>query len=272
MRHAELSMSGAPCPDDAPIIVGGCFRSGTSLVRRLLNAHSRIHCGPEVKFFRDFSGDYVDDRLRHLRFFTTVRQLGLPEGTLLDLFGHAFIEAHRVAAVGQGKQRWADKNPENVLYMDAWWHLLGGRLRFVHCVRHPIDTLASLKETRFPLTVPSRFEDKVSLWGRYLEAGLAFEERHQNVSFRLRYEDLATAPDPTLRSLMDFLGERFEPRQLAFNTLPHQPGLEDPKVAKTDAVHAGSVGRGAASLDPQEVAAVRAGTAALASRLGYEIG
>ena len=30
-----------------PIIVGGCFRSGTSLVRRLLNAHSRIFCGPD---------------------------------------------------------------------------------------------------------------------------------------------------------------------------------------------------------------------------------
>jgi hypothetical protein len=71
---------------------------------------------------------------------------------------------------------------------------------------------------------------------------------------------------------MDFLGERFELRQLAFNTLPHQPGLEDPKVARTDAVHAGSVGRGVASLDPEQVAVVRVGTAALASRLGYEIG
>ncbi len=30
-----------------PIVVGGCLRSGTSLVRRLLDSHTRIHCGPE---------------------------------------------------------------------------------------------------------------------------------------------------------------------------------------------------------------------------------
>ncbi|MBI3997802.1 MAG: sulfotransferase [Armatimonadetes bacterium] len=48
-----------------PIIIGGCPRSGTSLVRRILNAHSRIYSGPEVKFFRDFSGDYPNDPLRH---------------------------------------------------------------------------------------------------------------------------------------------------------------------------------------------------------------
>jgi Sulfotransferase family len=259
-------------PAEPPIIVGGCFRSGTSLVRRLLNSHSRIHCGPEVKFFRDFTGDYIDDRHRHLRFFTTVRGLGLDDAMLLDLFGRAFIEAHRAAARSQGKPRWADKSPENVLYMDAWWRLLNGQLRFVHCVRHPIDTLASLKEAGFPLTVPSRFEDKVSLWRRYVEAGLAFEEAHRQVSFRLRYEDLATATEPTLRRLMAFLGEQFEPQQLNFNSLPHQPGLEDPKVAQTQAVHARSVGRGAASLDPLEVAAVRMGAAPLASRLDYDLG
>ena len=49
-----------------PIIVGGCHRSGTSLVRRLLNAHSRIYCGPEVKFFRDFFKDERDDIILEL--------------------------------------------------------------------------------------------------------------------------------------------------------------------------------------------------------------
>lgn len=37
-----------------PIIIGGCYRSGTTLLRRLLDSHSNVHCRPEVKFFNDY--------------------------------------------------------------------------------------------------------------------------------------------------------------------------------------------------------------------------
>jgi len=72
-----------------PIIIGGCHRSGTSLIRRILDSHSRIHCGPEVKFFRAFYEDCFDDPLRHLRFISSVRVL-LPEDDLLEILGQAF--------------------------------------------------------------------------------------------------------------------------------------------------------------------------------------
>src|SRR6266700_7471909 len=94
-----------------PIVVGGCHRSGTSLVRRLLDSHSRIHCGPEVKFFRDFYGDYFDDPLDHLRFTRSARSL-LGEDELLEVVGRAFVLLHERAAHRAGKQRWADKVPE----------------------------------------------------------------------------------------------------------------------------------------------------------------
>src|SRR5437762_3114343 len=116
-----------------PIIVGGCYRSGTSVIRRILDAHSRIHCGPEVKFFRDFYGDYLDDRLQHLRFMTTARAI-LPETDLLDVLGRAFVAVHERAAACAGKPRWADKNPENVLYLSEWQRLLRDHWLFVHVV------------------------------------------------------------------------------------------------------------------------------------------
>ena len=108
----------------SPIIVGGCHRSGTSLVRRLLNAHSAIHCGPEVKFFRDFFGDYPDDTLKPFRFLATARSI-LPEDELLEIAGAAFVAIHERAARRAGKRRWADKAPENVLHLAEWRRILG---------------------------------------------------------------------------------------------------------------------------------------------------
>ena len=97
-----------------PVVVGGCHRSGKSLVRCLPDAHPRIHYGPEVPFFRDFYGDYLEDALHHLRFTQAARSL-LSEDELLDVLGRGFVAVHERAANRAGKPRWADKAPENVL-------------------------------------------------------------------------------------------------------------------------------------------------------------
>jgi hypothetical protein len=220
----------ADYPDraDWPIVVGGCHRTGTSLVRRLLDAHSRIHCGPEVPFFREFYGDYRDDPLAHLRFATAARSV-LPENDLLDLLGHAFIEIHMQAARRQGKARWADKAPENVLYLSGWARLLGEDWLFVHVVRSPLDTIASMKERPFPLTLPPDLGGRVALYRRCAEAGLEFGATNADRCRFVVYEELVAEPERVVAELMAWLGETFERAQLGFNDVPHQEGLEATK-------------------------------------------
>ena len=227
-----------------PIIVGGFYRSGTSLIRRLLDAHSRIHCGPEVKFFKDLRGDYLNDPLSHVRLFSTLPSLGLEMGEIRDIFGKAFVKAHEIAAGKAGKPRWADKNPENVLYLEEWRHLLPDGFVFVHVVRNPLDALASLLEIGFPKAVPAAFEDKIKLLSTYIDAGSKYEALHPEMSFRVQYEDLVTSPTTTLESLFHWLGEDFEPHVLLnFNSTARGRGIEDPKVVATERVHTRSVGR-----------------------------
>jgi hypothetical protein len=224
-----------------PIVVGGCHRSGTSLVRRILDAHPRIHCGPEVTFFRDFYGDFRDDPLAHLRFSRTTRAL-VPEDEALDVLGRALVELHERAARRAGKARWADKAPENVLHTAAWERLLRGRFHFVHVVRNPLDTIASMVG-RFPLTLPDTTGGRIAAYRQYTEAGLSFSADNPDRSVRLVYEELCGAPAETVATLMRALGEEHDAAQLAFNELPHQEGLEDPEVAATNGVHARSIGR-----------------------------
>lgn len=238
-----------------PIIVGGCHRSGTSLIRRLLNAHSRIHCAPEVKFLRDFYGDYVNDPIRHARFLTSARAL-LPEADLLVVLGRAFVTLHELAAARAGKARWADKNPENVLYLNAWQRLLGDSWLFVHVVRNPLDTLASIKEIRFPFAIPAQLNKRIEFYRRYTQAGVDFGTAQPDRYYRVLYEQLVHSPQTTLEGLMQWLGEAFEPGQLEFNTFPQQKGLEDPKITDTSEIHTRSIGRWSTLLSFEEAQAI----------------
>ena len=224
-----------------PIIVGGCHRSGTSLVRRLLNSHSRINCGPEVKFFRDFYGDYFQDPLSHLRFSTSARSI-LPEDDLLMIMGDAFVKLHRLAMQRAGKSRWADKNPENVLYLADWERILGGRFLFVHVVRNPLDTLASIAVRKFPLSIPAGLSERIAFYQRYTTAGFQFAASNPLRSYRIVYERLTSSPEEELGKLMHWLGETAETNQINFHEQAHGTGLEDPKIQSTSGIHAQSTG------------------------------
>ncbi len=242
-------------PNSVPIIVGGCHRSGTSLLRRILDAHSRIYCGPEVKFFRDFYQDYFYDPLQHDRFMPTARTI-LPTPELFELLGHDFVRMHELAAAHAGKVRWADKNPENIIYLADWQRLLGDDWVLVHIVRNPLDTLASLKQVGFDGTIPPHWEARIAFYKRYIEAGLEFEARCPGRYRRVIYEELVTQPTEVLPALMAWLGETFEPIQLHFNQVAHQAGLEDPKIAQTTGIHGDSVARWRSTLTPSEAAQI----------------
>ena len=125
---------------------------------------------------------------------------------------------------------------------------------------YPLDTLSSMQEARFPLTLPARLEERIAFYRRYLEAGLRFGRDHPDRYHLLVYEQLCQEPEHALATLMCWLGERFDPRQLAFNEEPRGDGLEDFKVKFTEGVHASSVGRWEANLAESDAALIWEGT------------
>jgi sulfotransferase family protein len=251
--------AGLPARSTWPIIVGGCPRSGTSLLRRMLDAHPRIHCGPEVWFLQDFHGGYTSDPLSQHRFMSTARSV-LPGEEILEVVGAAFVTLHERAASRAAKARWADKNPENLLFWEDWGRLLGPRWLLVHTVRNPLDTLASLKEARFLGTIRPELDYRISLYLRYLERGEQFASAHPDRYYRVVYEALVADPSGVLGELMAWAGEQLHSQQLAFNESPHQEGKEDRKVGDTTEVHRDSVGRWRSLLTDEEAKTIWAST------------
>jgi hypothetical protein len=252
------------------IVVGGFFRSGTSVVRRLLDGHSRVFCGPEAKLWMDIFGWFREDPLDHLRLSHTLRTLGADDELLVRELGGAYVRVLDQLAAAHGKARWADKAPENVLVLDRWATLLGDDFPFVHCVRDPRDTVASAVEAHFVHTLPTGFDELLALYTTYLDAGLAFEAAHPDRTFRLRYEDLVATTATVAAELMAFLGEPFEAAALDLRRPDGPVGLEDPKIGGRPEIDPASVGRHRDVLSAEQVHRVEAVCGDRARRLGYE--
>ncbi|WP_162008636.1 sulfotransferase family protein [Thermochromatium tepidum] len=234
-----------------PILIGGFYRSGTTLLRRLLDAHPEVHCPPELKFMRDLLGEYRDDPYGHLRFSNTCRALPLAESERLAIWGRAYAELRTRAAERLGKRRWADKDPENARYLPYWEQALGSNFVYVHLVRDPLDTLASVREMGFEKSLPPGLAEQVALWRANAEAALQFRERAPERASVLSYEALVKRPGPTLEALLAWLGLEPDDSLIQGLTDPARGrGLEDPKIDRTSGIHGEGLGRGVRELDP----------------------
>src|SRR5262245_65217917 len=139
------SSAGAP----AGIVVLGVPRTGTTLLRRLLNGHPDICCPGETFLLasaaRFLRPDYVSDGIEY-GVLAGLAAAGIPrEQALASLRGLVVDSFQRIAARA-GKPRWASKTAIDAFYLPEIESLMAGHARFVCLVRHGLDTALSLNE------------------------------------------------------------------------------------------------------------------------------
>lgn len=261
----------ASAPDAAPVFVIGCQRSGTSLLRRILDSHSHIACPPETSFITP-----LVDILHERRSVKGMEGMGYDHEAVargLAGFVGSFFEGY---AAAQGKPRWADKTPQYVDILDDLWELFGPRARFVMIVRHGMDVAYSLADPkrRYPAIddcVEAAGGDVAVgaglFWRRQNEKIRAFAGRHPEASHTLRYEALTSKPAAVLEPMFAFLGEPWEPGVVDYASVPHHTGIEDPDVGKLRAIVTNSEKYRAWPADVQ--GKVRAACEPLLTTLGY---
>ena len=270
-RAPAISLPAAPAGGEAPIFVIGCQRSGTSLVRRIVDSHSRIACPPETTFLVPLV-KVLHDR-RSERGFEAMGYDHAAVAQGLAGFVSTFYEGY---AASQGKPRWADKTPHYVDILDDLWELFGPRARFVTIVRHGMDVAFSLADPkrRYPAIdacVAEAGGDVATggglFWKQQTGKIRAFAAAHPEACHELRYEDLTADPAAALEPMFAFLGEPWEPGVIDYADAPHHVGIEDPDVAKRSQIVPNS-GRYLAWPAEQQVR-VRAACEPLLGELGY---
>jgi sulfotransferase family protein len=212
-----------------PIFIVGAPRSGTTLLRNMLNRHPDIAICRETVFFH-----YVYRRrrtfgsLRELRnrrrlvqeYLSTQRiqvmQMDsqaleatlLREGTSYPAFFAALL---RFYAKVHAKRRCGEKTPRHALFTETLCQWYPGA-RIIHLLRDPRDVVASL--VRMPWADHNALGN-ARLWLRCNLA--AHRSRHRPQYMVVRYEDLVTNPERELSRVCAFVGEEYSPAMLAPN-------------------------------------------------------
>ncbi|MGY5117255.1 sulfotransferase family protein [Streptomyces sp. 900105755] len=203
----------APRLVEKPVFVLSSVRSGSTLLRVLLNSHSRIRAPHEmhlrtvhVRMSRDFTADAMaelaldKDELEHV---------------LWDRVLH--LELSR-----SGKDVIVDKTPPNTLIWPRL-HRCWPDARFVLLLRHPGAVVQSLISRR---TEP----DLDQIYGEVLGYAEKLEEARRQLpdAHVITYEDLTAEPERVTRGLCEYLGVPWESAMLDYGAQDH--GTFRPKL------------------------------------------
>ncbi len=205
----------------AGIVVLGTPRSGTTLLRRLLDAHPNIACPPET---------YVLSGAARFLHEETFAQ-GLRIGALFGLGYAGFEEAEVLerlrrfafgffedAAAKAGKGRWAEKTAFDAFHVEAIRKLCQGHVKFICLHRHGLDVACSLADLvektggyveelhRYLARYPQPLEAYGRAWVDTAGAVEDLAEADEG-ALSIRYEDLTRDPEATLRAVLEFVGE-----------------------------------------------------------------
>ncbi|HNP62801.1 MAG TPA: sulfotransferase [Woeseiaceae bacterium] len=219
-------------PDNAPVFICGMFRSGSTLLEQILASHPRFVAGGESEFFPRLVA-------REFPAFPSGLESIEPEKLRAWRQQH---EDHIRELFGEGT-RPTDKRPDNFLYIGLIKAVLP-TARFVVTERDWRDIATSVYSVRLG---PGQAYATTLVDIRHyigLQAGLIdhWESLLGNDLKRIHYEDLVQQPRQIVPELLEWLGEDWDERCLAFHELRNSVRTASVWQVR-EPLHANSVGR-----------------------------
>ena len=215
-----------------PFVVG-CGRSGTTLLRAMLDSHPQLVIPPESRFIpalleresqlrvagRLDTDALVDSLLGDEHF----QAWGMPEAELRTHLrddapadvAEAVRAMFHMRATAAGKPRYGDKSPPYVMRLA----LLAPAFpegRFIHLVRDGRDVALAFMDADFG---PERAAHLALHWRLRVERGRqAGTVLGSGRYLEVHYEDLVATPEPVLRTICEFIDLDYDDSMLGYQT------------------------------------------------------
>ena len=271
--------------EDRMFFLVGRGRSGTTLLKSILDAHPAVSVAPEGLFVMNLwrsyrRGSWTPARVRrfakHLFLERRMRRWSIDaeglEKRLLEIgdptFARLCAEVYELHADNTAKapgRLLGDKNPHYTLFVREL-RAVFPQARFIHVVRDYRDNVASYLNVPFDVKSPAALAHR---WVRYNTAVLDAAAEAPERFHRLRFEDLVRAPGPALQALCDFLGVEMHPAMLDSREAGNVQGLEwHRNVGKP--IDAALAGQWHTALTPGQVATLDRICQPFAGTFGYE--
>ena len=237
-------------PDEPPLIVLGVRRSGTTLLRVMLDRNRSLAVPDESYFVPQLARRHrrsVDPAafLDDLRRLPTLVEWGLsPDAVARRLrpgmtTGAAIAAVFEAYAAQRGKPRWGDKTPLYMQYLPLLERLFP-RAVYVHLIRDGRDAATSFLEVPDGIMTagwghPRDAAGFAAQWATEVRGARALGARVGATRYlEVRYEALVAAPDEELRRVSAFAGLEYEDGMLGYvgrtdsARKDHQKRLDEP--------------------------------------------
>jgi hypothetical protein len=242
-----------------PVFVLCMGRSGSTLLRLILDTHPDLACPPETNI------PALCSQLAVVWSLIAGAPLSLQRGDAPPVIPEAAITGIRQTMdlmtgpylARRGKKLYCDKSLGTAMYARLLMRIYP-RTRFICLFRHPMDMISSgleacpwgLNGYGFDRYIADSPGNAVMALARYWLDGAtaiaAVEEEYPGSCYRVRYEDLVADPDRVAAGIFDFIGVgRVAGIGKAVFSREHERfGPADHKIWYTSAIGQGSVGRG----------------------------
>lgn len=200
-------------PDPAapvPVFIVGLFRSGSTVLERMLGGHPAIADGGESMGFAAALRRAADHRPRGLVDATLLERL---DGVDWAALGRDFIAANAWRA--RGRALWTEKLPTNALLVGCIARALP-QARFLHTVRPPMDVCFSNLRMLYGGFAPWSYDQReMAAWHQAHAALMAHWRAVLGPRLLdVHHDALLRDPEATLRQALAHLGLAFDPAVL----------------------------------------------------------
>lgn len=217
-----------------PVFIVSPYRSGSTLLRLILDSHSHLAAPPEMALF-----GHIHELLADERALSGFQGLGFDRTHVISKLTDYTSYFYEAYAESVGKRRWVDKSPEHAFYLPLIYEMYPDA-RFIMLSRYPLDQIESM------VSSSAAFAETLSLytksptddlrlagaryWNAVVDRQFCFETRHPDACIRVRYEDICNDPEKEIQRLITFIGLEWEQDIIQSSKFHHDFGMSDDKA------------------------------------------
>jgi tetratricopeptide (TPR) repeat protein len=219
-RLRTLPRAGVRSDSAQPIFVLGFPRSGTTLVEQTLSAHPRIVAGDELPLIHDITAIMPRMMASPLGYPEALAELWMGdqrEG--LDNLRDYYLQKVAQMGILTPEAAWfTDKMPLNETQLGLI-ALLFPEAPLIHVIRHPLDVMVSAISNHFThgFFCASALESAATHYVRVMDLVQHYRSEMVLRYLPIRYEEMVDDQEATVRAMLDFIGEPFDPACLEFH-------------------------------------------------------